>query len=296
MVSMALGTTTIENIVAHDAAALEKDLNAVRPDAPLTLPGVPQIVTRVQQMLSDPEVDIPQLVPVINYEPVLVGRVLQMANSASLNPTRRQVTDLRTGVTRVGFDLLRSAVLAYAMRQVSQAHSVKDIRPHLEALWERSAWTAAVSFVIARKFTSVNRDIAFLGGLMHGVGKLYILTRAAHFPFVLRDRTRYTSILRKWHSPFAKNILTGWRIHPDVIQAVTQYENLNREVVGDEPDLTDILATSYLVVGHTGRMQDLSMTVEKIAAFSRLRLDIMAVEETLETAKEEIEDLRLAIK
>ncbi|HUQ12069.1 MAG TPA: hypothetical protein VM146_17280 [Steroidobacteraceae bacterium] len=75
-----------------------------------------------------------------------------------------------------------------------------------------------------------------------------------------------------------------------------QYENLNREVVGAEPDLTDILATSYLVVGHTGRMQDLSMTVEKIAAFSRLRLDIMAVEETLEQSREEIEDLRLALR
>jgi len=296
MPGMALGTTTIENIVAHDAAALEKDLASVRSDAAVSLPGVPQIVTRLQQMLSDPEVGIPQLVPVINYEPVLVGRVLQMANSASLNPTRRQITDLRTGVTRVGFDLLRSAALAYALRQVSQAHSVKDIRPHLEALWERSAWIAAVSFVIARKFTRVNRDIAFLGGLMHGVGKLFILTRAAHYPFVLRDRAKYSSLLRKWHTPFAKSILTGWRIHEDVIQAVTQYENLNREVVGDEPDLTDILATSYLVVGHVGRMQDLSMTVEKIAAFSRLRLDIMAVEETLEKAKEEIEDLRLAIK
>ncbi len=67
-------------------------------------------------------------------------------------------------------------------------------------------------------------------------------------------------------------------------------------MVGDEPDLTDILATSYLVVGHAGRMQDLSMTVEKIACFSRLRLDIMAVEETLEQAREEIEDLRLAMR
>ena len=157
----------------------------------MTLPGVPQIVTRLQQMLSDPDVGIPQLVPVINYEPVLVGRVLQMANSAALNPTRKKVTDMRTAVTRVGFDLLRSASLAYAMRQLSQAHQVKDIRPHLEALWERSAWTAAVSFVIARKFTRVNRDLAFLGGLMHGVGKLFILTRAAHYPFVLRDRTKY---------------------------------------------------------------------------------------------------------
>jgi HD-like signal output (HDOD) protein len=296
MAGMALGTTTIENIVAHDAAALEKDLGGIRPDSSLTLPGVPQIVTRVQQMLSDPDIGIPQLVPVINYEPVLVGRVLQMANSAALNPTRRQITDLKTAVTRVGFDLLRSAALAYALRQVSAAHSVKDIRPHIEALWERSAWCAAVSYVIARKFTKVNRDIAFLGGLMHGVGKLFILTRAAHYPFVLRDRTRYGSMLRKWHAQFAKGILTGWKINEEVVSAVVEYENLNREVVGDEPDLTDILATSYLVVGHAGRMQDLSMTVEKIAAFSRLRLDIMAVEETLEKAKEEIEDLRLAIK
>jgi HD-like signal output (HDOD) protein len=293
---MALGTTTIENIVAHDAAALEKDLASIRQDASLTLPGVPQIVTRLQQMLADPDVGIPQLIPVINYEPILVGRVLQMANSAALNPTRKQVTDVRTGITRVGFDLLRSATLAYAMRQLSQAHSHKDIRPHLEALWERSAWTAAVSYVIARKFTRVNRDVAFLGGLMHGVGKLFVLTRAAHFPFVLRDRSRYTAILRKWHAQFAKAILNGWRINNEVIDAVVQYENLNREVVGDEPDLTDILATSYLVVGHTGRMQDLSMTVEKIAAFSRLRLDIMAVEETLEQSREEIEDLRLALR
>ena len=296
MPAMALGTTTIENIVAHDAAALEKDLTAIRMDAQVTLPGVPQVVTRLQQMLGDPEVGIPQLIPVINYEPILVGRVLQMANSAALNPTRTPVTDVRTGINRVGFDLLRSASLAYAMRQLSQAHSVKDIRPHLEALWERSAWTAAVSFVIARKFTTVNRDIAFLGGLMHAVGKLFVLTRAAHYPFVLRDRSKYAGILRKWHGHFARSILKGWRINPEVIEAVSQYENLNREVVGDEPDLTDVLATSYLVVGHTGRMQDLSMTVEKIAAFSRLRLDIMAVEETLEHAREEIEDLRLALR
>lgn len=290
------GTTNIENIVAHDSQSLERDLASIRLDAQVMLPGVPQVVTRVQQMLSDPDVGIPQLVPVINYEPILVGRVLQMANSAALNPTRKPVTDLRSGITRVGYDLLRSATLAYALRQLSQAHSLKDIRPHLEALWERSAWTAAVAYVIARKFTMVNRDVAFLGGLMHGVGKLFVLTRAAHYPFALRDKAKYTGIMRKWHAQFAKAILGGWRIPPDVIQAVAQYENLNREVVGDEPDLTDILATSYLVVGHSGRMQDLSMTVEKIAAFSRLRLDIMAVEETLELAREEIEDLRQSIR
>ena len=103
MAQIALGTTTIENIVAHDAAALEKDLANTRADASVTLPGVPQIVTRLQQLLSDPDVSIPQIVPVINYEPILVGRVLQMGNSAALNPTR--VTAVLRSVTmrRVGF-------------------------------------------------------------------------------------------------------------------------------------------------------------------------------------------------
>jgi hypothetical protein len=78
MAQIALGTTTIENIVAHDAQALEKDLAATRADATVTLPGVPQIVTRLQQLLSDADVGIPQIVPVINYEPILVGRVREM--------------------------------------------------------------------------------------------------------------------------------------------------------------------------------------------------------------------------
>ena len=47
MAQIALGTTTIENIVAHDAAALEKDLASTRADASVSLPGVPQIVTRL---------------------------------------------------------------------------------------------------------------------------------------------------------------------------------------------------------------------------------------------------------
>ena len=132
---MALGTTTIENIVAHDAAALEKDLAGIRLDSQVTLPGVPQIVTRLQQMLSDPDVGISQLIPVINYEPILVGRVLQMANSAALNPTRKQVTD----VVRASACGLRPVALGDAgLRHAPAVAGALGERhpPHLEALWE----------------------------------------------------------------------------------------------------------------------------------------------------------------
>ncbi len=41
---------------------------------------------------------------------------------------------------------------------------------------------AAYSFVLARTCTKVNADEAMLTGMMHGIGKLYILTRAVGHP------------------------------------------------------------------------------------------------------------------
>jgi hypothetical protein len=91
---------------------------------------------------------------------------------------------------------------------VSQAHSVKDIRPHLEALVGTQCLDRGrVVRDRAQVHQGESRRAPSSAGLMHGVGKLFILTRAAHYPFVLRDRTKYSSMLRKWHAQFAKAFL-----------------------------------------------------------------------------------------
>ena len=185
----------------------------IRADASVSLPGVPQIVTRLQQLLSDPDVSIPQIVPVINYEPILVGRVLQMAQlRGAQSDAPHGHGPARPAVTRVGFTLLRSASLAYALRQVSQAHSVKDIRPHLEALWERSAWTAAVSYVIARKFTQreprsrvPRRPHARRRQAVHPHARGALPVRAARPDQVRRHPAQVARAVR------ASGILTGWK-------------------------------------------------------------------------------------
>ena len=120
------------------------------------------------------------MVKVIGSEPMLAGKLLNMANSAALNTSGRRIADLRTAVARVGFNIVRSAALSFAVEQLRKA-------PRSSSTWSRSSTRcgsssvqiAALSHVIARRFTSLNGDTALLAGLMHNVGRIYILTRAS---------------------------------------------------------------------------------------------------------------------
>src|ERR1700761_5095732 len=74
----------------------------------IELPGFPHIVMRVQKVLGDENADTNRIVKVLGSEPVLASQIVRMANSAALNPGA-PVTDLRSAVSRVGLDTVRSA-------------------------------------------------------------------------------------------------------------------------------------------------------------------------------------------
>ena len=59
---------------------------------------------RVQRVLADEEASTDRVVRVIGSEPILATQLLQIANSAALNPVGKPVTDLRTAVARVGLE------------------------------------------------------------------------------------------------------------------------------------------------------------------------------------------------
>ena len=67
-----------------------------------------------------------------------------------------------------------------------------------------------MSNVVARKFAQVNPDTALLAGLLHGIGKLYLMTRARNFPALFSDKAAYGQIVSDWHTNVAKAILENW--------------------------------------------------------------------------------------
>ena len=214
----------------------------------IDLPSFPEIALRVRRSLADEGVTIDQVVRVVSAEPSLVVRLLQLGNSAALNPSGRRLTDLRAAMTRIGFNMARSATIAFAMSQLRRAEAYRGLEKQFNELWHTSTQVAAVSYVLAKKVTKPNAELALLAGLLHAVGKLYLLTRAARFPDLLNDARAYPALVQTWHARIAKAILVNWELAPPVIDAVQGFEAADRERDG-EIDLLDVLWAGRSLAG-----------------------------------------------
>jgi len=82
------------------------------------LPSFPEIALRVRRVLSDANSSVDKVVRVVGSEPALAGRLLRIANSASINRSGKHVADLRTAINRMGYDMVRSASMSFAMAQM----------------------------------------------------------------------------------------------------------------------------------------------------------------------------------
>ena len=98
--------------------AFVRELAASLSPGPIELPSFPEVALRVQQVLADDAVSTEMVVRIVGAEPMLAARVVSLANSAAMNPSSHQVTDLRTAVSRMGFDSLRAAAVSFAMAQL----------------------------------------------------------------------------------------------------------------------------------------------------------------------------------
>jgi HD-like signal output (HDOD) protein len=261
----------------------------------IELPGFPHIVLRVQKVLNDETADAGRIVKVLGSEPVLAAQILRMSNSAALNPGGGAVvSDLRAAVSRVGLDTVRSATIAFAIRQLRDAPLLRGLENQLGLLWKRSVLVASLSCVIARKLTNINPDTALLAGLLQGIGRLYILTRASSHRALFADQDSYQAIEQDWHLSIAAALLENWGIADEIVQAVHESENLERDSRGPL-GLADVLVVGAILAEHHNQPQVLQAQVHCARPLQRLKLDASACEAFIAESAVAIESLREAL-
>ena len=260
----------------------------------IELPGFPHIVMRVQRILSDETANSTRVVRVLGGEPVLASQIVRMANSAALNPSGVPVTDLRAAVSRVGLDTVRSATIAFAVRQLRDAPLLKGLEAPLGVLWQRSVLIAGLSCVIARRLTTVNPDTALLAGLLQSIGRLYILTRASSHRQLFADQDSYQAIEQDWHLSIAAALLENWGIADEIVQAVHESENYERDARGTL-SLADVLAVGTILAEHHNSMHTLPAQVQCAKPLQRLKLDAAACQAFLAESTRDIDSLREAL-
>jgi HD-like signal output (HDOD) protein len=215
---------------------------------------------------------VEQIVRVVGSEPALAARLLRIANSASINRSGKNVTDLRTAIARIGHNMVRSASISFSMNQIRQANRLASLAPHLNDLWERSTYVAAYAYVLARSCcTRVNPDEAMLTGMMHGIGKLYILTRATDHPELFASEAALNDIINDWYPSIGKAILENWKFSEVMARAVGQEDFLRTEL--EDPDLSDVVGVAILMVSHGTDIAGLEKSLQELPGAKRLGMN-----------------------
>ena len=261
----------------------------------LELPSFPDVVVRIRQALADENASVDKVARIVSTEPALAARLLKLANSVALNPGGRAVTDLRSAITRMGASLVRTSAISFAMSQIQRAGEFREIAGQLKRIWESATLVAAVTHAVAKRMPRCNAEEAMLAGLLHSIGKTYILTRLAGTRHLEGREEALGDIMSSWHASIGKALLENWGLPAEIVDAVGRQDEFDHIDRPSAVDLAHVLATGLMLADYVDCPAGAEIVAGQSPWLARLSLDPQACVSLLEESRAEILDLRRAL-
>jgi HD-like signal output (HDOD) protein len=151
------------------------------------------VTQRVIASFGSEEVTVGEISQLIEADPVLSAKLLQLANSSYFQVSRSIVT-VDDAIRILGMVMVRHLVLAGGMMNIYV--NMPGIDMH--QFWTYSLYTACTARWLA-DHSAVNRDQAFTLGLMHGLGQLHMRSVAPAATVALDQQVNVFSAERLRH-------------------------------------------------------------------------------------------------
>jgi HD-like signal output (HDOD) protein len=195
------------------------------------LPSVSTIYLDLTDVLAREQSSVDDIVRVVERDPAMCLKLLQVVNSAFFGLARR-VTAMNDAIGYLGVDLLKSLVL------VSQIFAAADGPDGLEggsltSIQQHSMLVARV----ARKIIPTCTEDAFMAGMLHDVGEIVLALadreRAKAFAVEARERrvpvfTVERERLAITHAEVGAYILGTWGVPFAIVEAVASHHEPRR--------------------------------------------------------------------
>jgi HD-like signal output (HDOD) protein len=223
---------------------------------PIELPVFNPVALELLQMLVEPATDIHAIVNTINEDQALSAQVLKMANSAVFSGLVRSET-IKDSALRLGTRQITNLAMA-ASQAALHTSDVPLVNEVMQDLWLHSHACALGCRALALK-TGNKRfaDHAYMAGLLHDIGKLYILKSLEHisldkeFETVL-NRELILGVFTEMHVELGCRLMDHWNI-PPVYRAIVAGHH------SEQVDPHDILLAIVRLVNFNSRRLHLSL-------------------------------------
>ncbi|MCC5813981.1 MAG: HDOD domain-containing protein [Leptospira sp.] len=135
------------------------------------LPPLPQSLTKIINLCNNPDSDLNMIAHEIEKNPALAADILKLSNSAGFM-SRQRVNTILQAVKVVGLKNIRNILYVTGVRKVMDGQYGK-----IQDVWDHSNRTSFYARYIANESGKVKyADIVAIGGLLHDLGKLLLLS------------------------------------------------------------------------------------------------------------------------
>ena len=232
-----------------DLALLQRILGDAK-NGRLRLPSLPDLAHKVRTAVNDPRRSAGDIARVVQFDPALAARLIQIANSPLYRGTKK-FDNCHSAITRMGMAAARNLVVSFTMRNLFQART-PVLRERLQQTWQHSCRVAAISSVLARLTPGLDPDRALLAGLVHDIGILPLLQYIETMQMQL-ESGRLDNMIGRLRGALGTFVLKTWQFEQDIANIPAQTEDWAR-ASGEAIDYGDIVQVAHVhsQFGHGG--------------------------------------------
>ncbi len=269
------------------------------------MPSLPTTVTRVMEICNNPATSPADLNRVVGLDPVLMGKVMQLINSAYYGRPNK-ITSLVRAIILLGLNTVKNLALSTAI--LGNLTGPGDHVLNMDGFWEHSLCTGVIAKKIAvqTKIDSKRHEEFFIAGLLHDIGKIPL---ANCFPQEYlaavsksdSDRTSLHNIEQEIfqfdHQDTGILISEYWKIEGSIREAIA-FHHKPAEYDGENLSLVCAVAVANYVSLYLGRGFAGNRYPEEPdeSVYSLLGTSFGALESMSEEIKKEIERARIFLK
>ena len=146
--------------------------------------------------------------------------------------------------------MVRAAALALVVQRLRSADDLRPLRDRLGAVWRRGVTVGALARAVAQRTRVAPADSGLLTGLLHVVGRLYVLARMHAMPHLFEQEGIPESLLDRWSDEVTGVLLLKWEVPREFCEAIERCRRGAEETgtrTEGPADLADVLMASQLL-------------------------------------------------
>ncbi len=229
------------------------------------MPSLPTTVSKILEICNSPQTSPPDLNRVISLDPVLMGKVLKLINSAYYGLSQ-EITSLVRAIIMLGINTVKNLALSTAV--LGTLGTKSDFQAlNMDGFWRHSLGVGVTAKMIARatKVDPKKWEDYFVAGLLHDIGKIPLNNQfpgdyVTAMSFSDRDRTSLNQsekiALGLDHGDVGKMIIESWKLD-EAIMGVVGFHHRPEEYTGEDKQLLySVILANYFVntfeIGYSG--------------------------------------------